>query len=296
MLPEERACYVDLMIYQHQHGYIPNDIRRVALYCNGITEATLEAVLEAKFELTECGWINKTLDRVISDRKEYTTSQSQKGVVGQFWKKSKAMLDSVDYLKLRDLYGSKSVNEMFELINGVSVSEATLKATLKAMLKAKLKHYINTNTIINKDKEVIKEDKSICIENREIQAPSEIQKIHPHAYKPDPTLEVCKVELLKDQSWIEQVTMIKQLKTVRDTEAWLIQFFGTLAADGVTHKGVSDAKKHFNRWLGIQLTSKSQTNANTSATPRQDEAIAGLAARMEERDRAFFAKHQQNSE
>ena len=30
MLPEERACYVDLMIYQHQNGgFIPNDVRRI---------------------------------------------------------------------------------------------------------------------------------------------------------------------------------------------------------------------------------------------------------------------------
>lgn len=304
MLPEERACYVDLMIYQHQHGFIPNDIRRVALYCNGISEATLEAVLEAKFELTECGWINKTLDRVINDRKEYTTSQSQKGVVGQFWKKSKAILDSVDYLKLRDLFGSKSVNEMFELINGVVVSEATLKA----MLEAKLKHYINTNTItiINKDKIINKgkeeEEESYSeITEQGMSLPvkkqlSEIVQLSPYAYQSDLSLDACKAELLKSQLWLEQVTMNKQLKSVRDTEVWLIQFFSTLAADGITQKGVSDAKKHFNRWLALQIQNKTSTNANNkSNTSRQDETIAGFSSRLEERNNAFLAREQQES-
>lgn len=58
MLPEERTCYVDLMIYQHQRGPIPNDLQRVLLYCNGISEATLKATLQAKFKLTDKGWLS----------------------------------------------------------------------------------------------------------------------------------------------------------------------------------------------------------------------------------------------
>ena len=57
MLPEERACYVDLLIYQHQNGIIPLDLKRVLMYCNGVDEATLKATLEAKFTKTEEGWV-----------------------------------------------------------------------------------------------------------------------------------------------------------------------------------------------------------------------------------------------
>lgn len=58
MLPVERACYVDLLIYQHQNGPIPNTLERVLLYCNGVDEATLKATLKAKFKRTKSGWIN----------------------------------------------------------------------------------------------------------------------------------------------------------------------------------------------------------------------------------------------
>lgn len=57
MFPEERACYIDLLIYQHQNGIIPFDLKRVSMFCNGIDIATLEATLEAKFEQTESGWV-----------------------------------------------------------------------------------------------------------------------------------------------------------------------------------------------------------------------------------------------
>lgn len=57
MLPEERACFIDLMIYQHQRGPIPNDLKRVLLYCNGVDEATLKTTLQSKFKLTSEGWI-----------------------------------------------------------------------------------------------------------------------------------------------------------------------------------------------------------------------------------------------
>lgn len=65
MLPEERACYVDLLIYQHQNGAIPNDFKRLKLYCTGIEVETIEQVLKSKFKLTAGGWINVKLDSVI---------------------------------------------------------------------------------------------------------------------------------------------------------------------------------------------------------------------------------------
>lgn len=130
-----------------------------------------------------------------------------------------------------------------------------------------------------------------------VPAPSEVVQINPHAWQPDKTLTECKAELLKSQSWLEQVTMNKRLTSIRDTEVWLIQFFSTLAADGITHKGVADAKKHFNRWLGLQLQNKTTTNANNkSTTSRQDEAIAGFSSRLEARNNAFLARQQQESD
>ena len=76
MLPEERACYIDLLIYQHQNGgFIPNDLKRVLMYCSGCNEATLQATLEAKFKLSDKGWVNEVLEKVMSDREEFSGKQ-----------------------------------------------------------------------------------------------------------------------------------------------------------------------------------------------------------------------------
>ncbi len=61
MLPEERACYVDLLIYQHQNGPIPLDTSRMHLYCVGVSVEMVNHVLNQKFDKTEQGWINKKM-------------------------------------------------------------------------------------------------------------------------------------------------------------------------------------------------------------------------------------------
>ena len=135
MLPEERACYVDLLIYQHQHNYIPNDVDRVLLYCNGISKATLEATLEAKFEQCDKGWFNDKLKSVIENRKIYSDKQSINGTIGQFWKKSKAILSGKDYLTLRESLINKSKDELYNMILNLDINIDTLKGLLKASLK-----------------------------------------------------------------------------------------------------------------------------------------------------------------
>ena len=141
MLPEERACFLDLMIYQHQRGYIPNDIKRVLLYCNGIDEATLKATLEAKFKLTYKGWINERLQMVIEEREAYSEKQSINGIVGQFWKKAKGILSKKDFDNLKDSLSNQSNNDIWELIKDKEIN----KATLEAMLEASLKHLEDRN-------------------------------------------------------------------------------------------------------------------------------------------------------
>lgn len=146
MLPEERACYIDLMIYQHQNGCIPNDLTRVLMYCNGVSEATLIATLKAKFKQTPEGcWLNEKLAKVVSEREEFSFKQSINGSVGQFWKKAKAILDKVNYSKLKDSLYEKTNNEIFEIIKDKEITEA--------MLEALLKHIANANANANANEE-----------------------------------------------------------------------------------------------------------------------------------------------
>ena len=136
MLPEERACYIDLMIYQHQHGYIPNDTRRVLMYCSGIDEAMLVATLEAKFTQSDSGWFNEKLNLVINERKDFSNKQSINGSVGAFWKKVKGLLSPKEYVKIKEYYTSKTNEEIHsEIVENDLKDEAKLQAKLQAMLK-----------------------------------------------------------------------------------------------------------------------------------------------------------------
>lgn len=132
MLPEERACLIDLMIYQHQNGgFIPNDLKRVAMYCSGITEAMLKATLEAKFKLCDKGWYNKKLNDVVEERNTFSKKQSLNGKVGQFWKKAKAILNAKEYKKLIQLLENQTKEQILNQINNKDINEAMLKAMLK---------------------------------------------------------------------------------------------------------------------------------------------------------------------
>lgn len=144
MLPEERACYIDLLIYQHQNGgIIPNDLRRVLMYCNGCNEATLIATLEAKFTKNERGWYNEKLSEVMESRSEFSKRQSMNGRVGQFFKKAKKFLAPKIYKNLEQVFENETIEEIFEQIKDLEINEAMLIA----MLEAKLKHLAIANEI-----------------------------------------------------------------------------------------------------------------------------------------------------
>lgn len=133
MLPKERACYVDLMIYQHQHGVVPNDIERLMMYCGGIDESTIKSTLESKFMLTDNGWINMKLQTVIDERREFSKKQSANGLVGQFFKKAKSTLSAKDYKELKNYVYNVYTKEA--LIQALQKEEATHEGLLKALLK-----------------------------------------------------------------------------------------------------------------------------------------------------------------
>lgn len=134
MLPEERACYIDLLVYQHQNGIIPLDLKRVRMFCTGIDEATLKATLEAKFKWTADGWVNERLQGVIDERKSYAIKQSENGKIGQVMKQAKALTNAKEFKIFKDYFysvlGKKKALIMLE----------ENKATIEGLLKASLKH------------------------------------------------------------------------------------------------------------------------------------------------------------
>lgn len=145
MMPEERACYIDLLIYQHQNEFIPDEPKRLTLYCSGVDEATLKATLEAKFKLCDKGWYNEKLSRVIDERLNYKNSLSQSGVLGQFFKQAKKQLKAKEYAELKSYIYNVYTKE--KLILELKKDEATHEATLKALLK----HLVNVNEDVIED-------------------------------------------------------------------------------------------------------------------------------------------------
>lgn len=164
MLPEERACYLDLLIYQHQNGFIPNDLRRLSMYCSGVDEATLEATLEAKFKLCDKGWYNEKLQKVQEERKEFSEKQSQNGLIGQFFKKAKKQLKAAEYRKLVDFTKKRYTN--YELASHIKSHESH-EATLQAMLK----HLEDVDAIANENEDVIKNENKIKGDFSKIEMP-----------------------------------------------------------------------------------------------------------------------------
>lgn len=254
MLPEERACYIDLMIYQHQNGIIPNDLRRIMMYCSGVDETTLKATLEAKFKQCDKGWYNEKLLGLTEERKEYSSKQSNNGKVGQFFKLAKSELSPNEYKELKDfIYQKFGKNELIKLIN----SNKTLKATLKGMLK----HL--ANAIANED--------AIGNVNEELEGGVGEGK---ETFKSDYDLELeeLQAEIKNQFSWKEM--LVRNFKEVDSNfnldklEHYLEIFFKTLAGDGEEEKNLKDFKKHFNRWLKIQIEKslKNQGNDRSSKT------------------------------
>lgn len=164
MLPEERACYIDLMIYQHQNGgIIPNDIRRLMMYCSGVSEATLKATLVAKFKLCDKGWYNDKLKKVVEERENFSKKQSINGVVGQFWKRANKVLSKKELAQLK-----KTVAEICN--NNKTFNDNWLSKIKdpKAMLEAMLKHLEDVNVIEDVNKEENKNGKEVIGEKPKI--------------------------------------------------------------------------------------------------------------------------------
>ncbi|MBD3582751.1 DUF7833 domain-containing protein [Flavobacterium selenitireducens] len=233
MLPEERACYLDLLIYQHQNGgFIPNEPRRLMMYCSGIDEATLKATLEAKFELTEKGWYNKKLQEVVSLRSEFSGKQALNGRVGQFWKKAKLFLSEKEHSQLRENLQHLNNEEIFEKIKDIDIKN-------KAMLEAMLKHLVNEDVI----EDVIVVDKGKGVQGE----------------KPLSRNQAFYNNAIESPEWIETVCM-QQRSTPEIIIAKLKDFLLTIEAQTDQKPNEKEFRSHFVNWMTKTANQKPAAN------------------------------------
>lgn len=75
-----------------------------------------------------------------------------------------------------------------------------------------------------------------------------------------------------ENSWKEficrNIREVKQGFTMQDVDDWLETFFKTIKGDGEQYKTIADTKKHFNRWLLIQIKNQ-KTNEPEHTINRQ---------------------------
>lgn len=115
LLPEERSCYVDLLVKQHQEGHVPDDIRRLAMYCN-VSPEVVENVLSQKFVRENKHWVNLKLKRVQQERSEYQSRQRQNGIIGNFWKGCKKHFSTKQYKDIKKHFEGIKSEELIEIL------------------------------------------------------------------------------------------------------------------------------------------------------------------------------------
>lgn len=292
MLPKERACYIDLLIYQHQNEFIPNDIERISMYCSGIDEATLQATLQAKFKLCDKGWYNERLSIVIEQRKEFSNKQSSNGAVGQFFKKAKSALPSEQYEKLKHFIYNIYTKE--KLINDLK-KESDYEAMLQALLKAMLKHLVNVNEIViedvNEDINSSKEKgEEIFSEPTIIHTSPQIENGEEKKVAPKKESEnevvIYPIEQIQQRlsEWEYELieNSCKVLKITVDEYKAGVEIFIFEQGNGLK-KDYSEVKKHFRSWLKINITNirkslNTQSNGQKPLSKLEQQQIAHIEA------------------
>jgi hypothetical protein len=176
MLPEERACLTDLLIYQHQNGFIPNDIDRVAMYCSGISKSIVEATLKAKFKPSPQGWYNEKLKGVVTERSAFSEKQSANGKIGQFWKAAKKVLTAKE-VKIIKIFVTQNSLSNIDFIENYGDYLNDPKGMLKLSLnnKANVDAIENVNT--NEKESETKKEETLLANNQKVWA--ELQQRNP---------------------------------------------------------------------------------------------------------------------
>ncbi len=134
MLPEERACYIDLLVYQHQHGVIPNDVKRLVMYCSGCSEQTVKDVLNQKFNQTVNGWLNERLSKEVTKRSESKPKKTAAASFAGLISRSKLTQKQKEKIK------KKFVMNDFILENGELITDESI---IKSRVKEWFNHIVN---------------------------------------------------------------------------------------------------------------------------------------------------------
>ena len=162
MLPEECACYVDLLIYQHQNGIIPNDPKRLQMYCSGCSLETIERVLKDKFNQMVDGWLNERLSNEKISRSENRpkkiASATLAGLISSSNLTKKKALEIKKAFEIEQfIYNDKKELEEVENI------KLNIRKWFNHLVDHTVNNIANANANANEDKNIIKNENNTLV-------------------------------------------------------------------------------------------------------------------------------------
>lgn len=222
MIPEERACYVDLLIYQHQNnGLIPLDLNRVQMYCTGISLETLKQVLNQKFNHSADGWYNERLKQETEKRLSYRPKKIASAcLAGLISSNKKLSKDTIHKVKHR-----------FIISEFTHLEEKEIKIKVKEWFNETVNRMVND--LVNGNEDVNKDVTYPVLELKE-------------KYKKENKVHevLCKRESITKEKLFEMVDIFTDVLIAqnRKSDFW------------------AEYTRYFNNWLPIELKKEVKKN------------------------------------
>lgn len=111
MPPEERAAFMDLLVYQHQYGLIPDEDKRLLVVCRGCSIETIRQVLSNNFDQVVnqmvdqnpnqmvSGWLCDWLTNEMQKRTKFNAKKVASGTFAGLISQSKLTKKQIEHLK-----------------------------------------------------------------------------------------------------------------------------------------------------------------------------------------------------
>jgi len=150
MKAEFRGWYMDLLIYQYDHGSIPNDMDELAGICRvrpseyELFKQVHKQVLEQKFKQDDNQrWTNEFASEILRKREKFTDKRKKSGNIGVIIKLAKSIKG----------FNNKHVQRLKDELYSME-SEEIEKHKHKQVLEQKLKLYINVDEDVDVNKDI----------------------------------------------------------------------------------------------------------------------------------------------
>tara|TARA_R110000822_G_scaffold14427_6_gene50815 strand:+ start:11456 stop:12385 length:930 start_codon:yes stop_codon:yes gene_type:complete len=264
--------YLRLLIFQAGNGYVPEELEELA-QVSRVKFSEYEKFcdrwalrLAMKFETLSDGKLyNVKLSKVQAERKQGAIKKSVLAVFGNYIKQSDLTADAEKYIK-----SSFHRETYFYTILDAELRKSKILKFLKNIHEEYNERYAKRNATVKRSQQGNAIANAIVKENINKEKGGVGEK---EGGFPELELSLLKSQIENEFSWKETVT--RNMREVDSSfsliifEGYLEQFIKTLENDDDTCKTLKDFKKHFSRWLKIEIIKKNK-NGNKTDNTNQD--------------------------